>query len=369
MHAYVFWRASSVPLIKKHFSNKVIAFSGLLLCSVFLIARTLRHDASGRLTVLLELFSMNWMAVLFLTTIFLLFAEAATCFGALFRRRAPFLRGLALAAGAAASAFALFQGMRPPIVEHYEVYMDELPEELDGVVAAAMSDMHLGETLDGEWLAARVEQAMAEKPDIVFLLGDIFEGHGSPDEKLLPVLRRLSAPLGVWGVAGNHEFYGGGDGNISFLENAGVRMLKDEWSQVRPGLVVAGVNSHWRSRTKPVTGGVGGSMDDGMIRALDNLPPGAVIFLSHRPLRAEEAAKAGVDLMLSGHTHGGQLWPFNFLVKQDYPLLAGRYEVNGMTVIVSRGAGTWGPRMRLWRPGDILSLTLRRGDKNKMSVP
>ncbi len=88
-------------------------------------------------------------------------------------------------------------------------------------------------------------------------------------------------------------------------------------------------------------------------------PPGATILLSHTPWQAEKAAKTGTGLMLSGHTHGGQIWPFDYLVKSRYPLLEGRYEVDGMTVIVCRGTGTWGPRMRLWRPGEILSVTLR----------
>jgi len=83
------------------------------------------------------------------------------------------------------------------------------------------------------------------------------------------------------------------------------------------------------------------------------------VLLSHTPWQAEKAANFGASLMLSGHTHGGQIWPFGYLVRRVYPLLGGRYEVAGMPVIVCRGTGTWGPRMRLWRPGEILRVTLR----------
>ena len=83
------------------------------------------------------------------------------------------------------------------------------------------------------------------------------------------------------------------------------------------------------------------------------------MFLSHSPLRADEVASAGVGLMLAAHTHGGQIWPFGYLTRMNYPLLAGQYDVGGMPVIVSRGTGTWGPRMRLWRPSEILRVTLR----------
>ncbi len=83
------------------------------------------------------------------------------------------------------------------------------------------------------------------------------------------------------------------------------------------------------------------------------------ILLAHDPSTFHSASKLGIDLQISGHTHGGQIWPFGYLVRRFYPLLAGQYDVDGMAVIVCRGTGTWGPRMRLWRPGEILHVTLR----------
>ncbi len=96
-----------------------------------------------------------------------------------------------------------------------------------------------------------------------------------------------------------------------------------------------------------------------MSKTLANRPPGATILLSHTPWQAEKAAKAGAGLMLSGHTHGGQIWPFSYLIRLVYPLLGGRYEVSGMTVIVCRGTGSWGVRMRLWRPAEIIRVKLK----------
>lgn len=95
-----------------------------------------------------------------------------------------------------------------------------------------------------------------------------------------------------------------------------------------------------------------------MVPVLSGRPPGAAVLLSHTPWQAREAAAAGAGLMLSGHTHGGQIWPFSYLIRLRYPLLAGRYQIDQMTVIVCRGTGTWGPRMRLWHPGEILSIKL-----------
>ena len=119
-----------------------------------------------------------------------------------------------------------------------------------------------------------------------------------------------------------------------------------------PGLVLAGVDDLSARRQ---FGGDGHPVD----RTLAHRPAGTTIFLSHSPWQVERAAEFGVDLMLSGHTHAGQIWPFTYVVRLMYPYVVGRYEVNGMTLLVSRGTGLWGPPMRLFRPGEITAITLR----------
>jgi predicted MPP superfamily phosphohydrolase len=356
MHIYVFWRATSVPALKRYVSTKLLIGAGLVLWVTFFFGRVYGHHGTGSLAKVLELLGMNWMAVLFLLFVSLLAIDFATGFGFLVPRLAPSLRGTALVAGLVLSAVALFQGLRPPVVQEYEVYLSGLADEMDGTVIVAMSDLHLGNLLDERWLEARVAQVQAQQPDLVVLLGDLFEGHGKPQGEMLPVLRRLSAPLGVWVVPGNHEFHHRRNGSTFLIEEAGFQLLRNRWAEVRPGLVMAGVDDLTAIRRS----GQGG---DPISIALTNRPPGTTILLSHTPWQADKAAKAGVGLMLSGHTHGGQIWPFDYLVKRVYPLLEGRHEVDGMTVIVCRGTGTWGPRMRLWRPSEIIRLKLRTGRK------
>jgi len=293
------------------------------------------------------------MGTLFLLTAGLLAVEIISGFGLLLPCLAPPLRGFALFVGAILSIVALVQGMRAPVVSEYEVNLPGLPGKLDGTVLVAMSDLHLGPQLGEKWLTARLVQVKSLQPDLVVLLGDIFEGHGRPSQEMLTVLRELKAPLGVWGVAGNHELYGGKE-TIKALEESGVKLLHNSRTQVRPGLILAGVEESTVSR-RP---------EDGMGRitkVLAGRPEGATILLSHKPWREEEAAGHGVGLMLSGHTHGGQIWPFNYIVRHFFPHLAGRYEIKGMTLLVCRGTGTWGPRMRLWHPGEIMKITLRAG--------
>ena len=135
------------------------------------------------------------------------------------------------------------------------------------------------------------------------------------------------------------------------LEATGFQMLLNRWVQVRPGLIISGIEDLTTNHRK-------GLSSDPLSKALDHRPPGATILLSHTPWQVERAADKGVGLMLSGHTHAGQIWPFSYLVNHYYPFFSGRYELPGMTAIVSRGAGTWGPRMRLWHPGEILRITL-----------
>lgn len=296
---------------------------------------------------------MAWMGTLFLMTVALLFVEVGTGFGFFLKQYVPPLRGLALMAGGLLSLFAAFQGERAPLVQGDEVYAARLPANLDGTVIVVLSDLHLGAVLDEKWLASCVAQVRAERPDVILLLGDIFESHSVPSNEMIAELRQLSAPLGVWGILGNHESYGSPEINAAAFDRSGVRLLRNTWALLSPGLVLAGVdNLSSKQNAAPFLNSV-----------LDQRPSGATVFMSHEPLAAELASSKGVDLMLSGHTHGGQIWPFGYLVQRQFRMLAGRYDVLGMTVIVSRGTGTWGPRMRLWQPAEILRITLHAGSK------
>jgi predicted MPP superfamily phosphohydrolase len=356
-HLYVFWRAGTVPLIKKHLPVRIIGVVGVLLWSVVFLARFYGHAGTGQFAAVLEFACMTWMAMLFLFAVTLLLIDIITCFGLLMVRMVPSLRGLALIVGLLLALIAMVQGLRAPVVSNYEVTLSGLPVDLDGIVLVAISDLHLGTQIGPDWLSARVEQVMAEKPDIILLLGDIYEGHSSrPDQQILAAMRRLSAPLGVWGILGNHEFYGGPEVIRALSEDSGLTVLRNSWQEISPGLVLAGLEGR-RTDRRP---------DDGselVERTLAGLPEGGTILMSHKPWQVEMAAGFGVELMLSGHTHGGQIWPFGYLVKLFFPQLAGRYQIGGMTLLVGRGTGTWGPRMRLWTRGEILRIHLRSASK------
>ena len=352
MHIYVVFRSTQAQI---PFTDKVLPFkptiaAGVILWIFLAMGSSFGRDGKGFFAIISEFMGMNWLGALFLLFVSFLAVDVITVFGFLMPKLTPSIRGAAFILGLALSMIGLFQGLRSPLIEKYEVIMPDLPKSMDGTILAVMTDTHLGALIGENWLKARIAQVNAAKPDLVALVGDIFEGHGEDEKKFLNMFDGLTAPMGIWYVLGNHEFYGGGD--LNRFKNGSLRLLRDEWVEASPGLVIAGVDDLTVRRRLEGAG-------DSVSKTLKNRPEGATILLSHTPWLVESAAREKVGLMLSGHTHAGQIWPFTYLVKRRYPYLEGRYDTGGMTLIVCRGTGTWGPRMRLWKPGAILMITLR----------
>lgn len=350
MQAYVFWRAASLPFITRHIPKKYLFRAGLLLWVAFCLSRLVFPQGNSLLAAI-EFISMTWMAVLFLISVCLLATELPTVFGFILPRSHVPLRTGALVIGLLLSVLALFQGLSAPVVENYPVYIHNLPANLEGSSLIALSDMHLGSQTDVAWLTARIDQVQAEKPAAIFLLGDIFEGYARPNREILSSMRRLNAPLGVWGVLGNHELFAGKQDYDALFQAAGIQLLRNRHVALPSGISIAGVDN-MSSLKDPV------QMESQLAATLANHPAMPTILLAHAPVAGDLAAAKGVDLMLSGHTHAGQIWPFGYLVKQRFPFFEGQYVIGGMTLIVSRGAGTWGPHMRLWKAGEITRIIL-----------
>ena len=352
-NAYIAWRLDSLPPVRRRVPRLALAALFTLLSLGYLLARILDRFAPPALARPAEIAAATWIGVALLMLVCLLAVDVVTGFGLLFRRHVPRLRAGGFAAAGLLSTFALVQGLRPPAVVSYDVALRGLPAEREGTVVVLLSDLHVGAILGRGWLEARIDEVAALRPDLVAVCGDVFEGDSPREAALASSFRRLSTPLGVFAVTGNHELHGFGSGRAGLLETAGFTVLSDGWREAAPGLVVAGVDDLTARRHRP---GAPGAID----RALAGRPPGAAILLSHSPLWPERAAAAGAGLMLCGHTHDGQIWPFGLVTRRLYPLMGGRYDVSGMTVIVGRGTGTWGPPMRLFRRGEIVRIVLRR---------
>lgn len=350
MHAYALWRIW--PMVPRLAGRRALLATFAILWILYPLGRILVHWGQPRSGALVEALGAAWMGVLFLAFACFLLTDLVSGFGWLMPRQAPGLRLGALAAAGILSLAALVQGLRAPVVSEVQVGLAGLPPALDGTVLVQLSDLHLGGILGRVWLERRIAQVQALHPDLIAVTGDLVDGDVNEVESLLPSLLKLKAPMGVWAVTGNHEFYAGADRCVALLERAGFTVLRDRAQEASPGLVLAGVDDLTARRQFKLDG-------DPLARALEGRPRGATIFLCHSPLQAERAEALGVGLMLSGHTHAGQVWPFGYLVQMAYPRLQGRYVLGGMILMVSRGTGTWGPPMRLFHPSEILQITLR----------
>ncbi len=352
-HVYAFQRAFSVPALARlaPFPARVAVFA--LLWLSYPLGRVLARSAPGGLARSVEWAGAVWMGILFLAFSMFLAADVVTGFGKLWPRGAIPARSAALAAAAILSVVAIVQDARGPRVVRHEVKVPSLPGGRTELRLVQLSDLHLGALLGEAWLGKRVAEVNALSPDLVVVTGDLVDAEVGPVGPLAPVLRKLAAPLGVWGVTGNHEFYAGLERSVGVYEAGGIRTLRDAWAEAAPGLVLTGVDDLTARRQLGLDGR---TLDE----AFAGVPEGAVVVhLSHSPLLVREAASRGARLMLSGHTHGGQLWPFVYLSAIPYPFQAGRYDVDGMTLVVSRGTGTWGPPMRLFFRSEIVEVTLR----------
>jgi predicted MPP superfamily phosphohydrolase len=353
MHAYVLARLASVPVLSGHLPTWALIIAGLLLGSSYIAARVLERFALDGFSQVLEYVGANWVGVVFLLLIAFLAADLVTGFGFLMVQWVPIIRTTALGLAGILILVSVVQAVRNPAVTNYEVRMPDLPAVADGTVLVVASDLHLGSMIDERWARARADQIQSLRPDVIILAGDIFEAPRNTHEKWLPVLQQFHAPQGVFAVTGNHEMYAGAAPIVELFGRAGFGLLHDQNREALPGLVIAGVDdAAFRTRGTQEAA-------DAVDRALADRPRGATVFVSHAPVQADRAAERGANLMLSGHTHNGQVWPFRYLVRLAFPLLAGRYDVQGMTVIVGRGTGTWGPRMRLWQRGELLRIVLR----------
>ena len=268
--------------------------------------------------------------------------------------------GGTLAVVGGAGALALRSATGPAEIEEVPVRLARLPRQLSGFTIAQLSDLHVGPTIREREVRRVVEQVNALRPDAVAITGDLVDGSVGELGPIVAELGRLQARRGVFFVTGNHEYYSGAEAWIAFLGSLGIRVLRNErvaLGDAAPGgaaFALAGVDD-WSVRQ-----GAHGEDLDLALRGRD--PEQALVLLDHQPRDVGGAVRRGVDLQLSGHTHGGQILPWALAVRAAFPYVRGlhRHEEGGRSgqVYVHRGTGYWGPPMRLGAPPEIARLVL-----------
>ncbi len=253
----------------------------------------------------------------------------------------------------------LLNARRTAAVVEVELPIAGLPAALEGFSIAQVSDLHVGPTIKRDYVEAVVDAVNVLDADLVALTGDLVDGSVAGLAGDVAPLARLASRHGSYFVTGNHEYYSGADAWTAELRRLGIRVLTNEHVVLRPAgadgpaLVVAGVTDAGAHRFDA-------AQRSDPHAALAGAPPDAAVrlLLAHQPRSAPAAADAGFDVQLSGHTHGGQFLPWNFLVRLQQPYLAGLHRLGRLWVYTSRGTGYWGPPKRFGAPSEITLLRL-----------
>ncbi len=319
-----------------------LSWAGLLfmgLCSSLLVLTLLRDAALG----LLALTALLWPGWLPLAQIHLASAQAV-----------PLLGGLVTLLG-------FLNARRTAAVVRVDVPIKDLPAAWQGFTVAQISDVHVGPTIKQGYLRRIVDKVNALQADVVAITGDLVDGRVSELAAHVAPLADLRARHGTYFVTGNHEYYSGASAWIDELRRLGLTVLlnehvvivsSDDADGVARPLVLAGVTDYSGGQFDP-------AHRSDPVAALRGAPPDAVrVLLAHQPRSAAAAAEAGFDLQLSGHTHGGQFYPWNLFVRFQQPFTAGLQKWKGLWVYTSRGTGYWGPPKRFGAPSEITHLRL-----------
>jgi hypothetical protein len=315
--------------------------------------------------------SFSWMALVALTFVGLVFVDVFRLAGWGVRKaarkpapevsldRRTFLArvsgGTVLAVGGTSMARGMIEARGTHEIVDVEVHLAKLPQALDGFTIVQLTDLHVGLTIDRHFVQRVVDRTNELAPDLIALTGDFVDGKVEDLRDEIAPLASLRAKHGVYAVTGNHEYYAGVDPWVEEIGRLGARYLRNKRVRIEnesgAAFELAGVDD-WSGNEDLVAATAGRD---------HNLP---LVLLAHQPRQVRRASKFGVDLQLSGHTHGGQIWPWHYIVKiQQGGLLVGRYEYGGTQLYVSRGCGYWGPPVRLLAPLEITRVILRSGKR------
>ena len=257
-----------------------------------------------------------------------------------------------------ATLIGLLNALRRARVVNVDVPIANLPAALQGFTIAQITDIHVGPTIKRNYLQSIVDAVNALKVDMIAVTGDLVDGTVRELAMHTAPLAELTARHGVYFVTGNHEYYSGERAWTAELRRLGLTVLLNEHVVLNHGdakLVVAGVTDFGSQHYNP-------AHRSDPLAALAGAPEKVQprILLAHQPRSARAAADAGYQLQLSGHTHGGQFWPWNFFVRLQQPFTAGLDRLKDMWVYTSRGTGYWGPPNRFGIPSEITRLRLVR---------
>lgn len=359
-NAYIFIKAyNAIPGAKENKALYTIIFVSIALS--FIVAKILEARHSTVFSDILNIIGGFWLAFLVYGFFFFLFTDIV---GFILRlasvidqenfheyRKWSFIITISLSGILIAGGFI---NAIIPKVREYNVTINKRAEGIDNLKVAAVSDIHLGSIIRKRSMKKLSAILADQKPDAVFLLGDIIDGEIGPVLRgdLLQYFIIPETNDGLYAITGNHEFIGGATHTIPYIESKGIRVLKDEIVTLPGGIQLIGrldrdSKRFYQKERMPL---------EVLMKDVDHNRP--VILLDHQPVNLDEAVKNGVDLQLSGHTHNGQFWPLNYFTRAMYEVSYGYRKKGNTQIIVSSGFGIWGPRIRSASRSEILVLNI-----------
>ncbi len=328
---------------------------------VFIAMRT----GSRTWTVPLSWVVYTWMGFLFYLFVFSVLSDAGKGVAALSgiipkdpERRQFMGRAIAVFIGAAAGTVGLgglVNAARGFKIKRIQVPLAKLPPGASGYSIVQLTDVHVGPTIGKNFVETMVSEANALNPDMIVITGDLVDGSVENLRDLVEPLRALKAKDGVFFITGNHEYYSGADEWIDHLRSLGIRVLRNERVDIRGLFDLAGVDDTSAKNMLPGHG-------QDVAKAVEGRDASkALVLLAHQPKAFKDALKADAGLQLSGHVHGGQIFPFNWLAKIEQPFVSGLHKVEDTWIYVSAGTGYWGPPMRVGTEAEITHIELTAG--------
>jgi len=362
MHLYAFFRARRGLSLKNIPSLLLLGFM-LFMVSAPVLIRMAEREGMEALPLFLAFAAYNWMGLLFFFVIFSLLIDLCRLslfiLARTFKKQAlqwtfPKRNVFCLTFG-----FALIVGLysfyeaQSFSIERIIVETDRLPADVAPIRIVQISDLHIGLIIRAKRVRQLVDRIKEEDPDILVATGDIIDGQSTSLDGISDFFREIKPRYGKYAILGNHEYYVGLDRSLAFLKKAGFRLLRGEGLTVAKNFTIAGMDDEVARRFDGYT-----AADENKI--LSSLPEeGFTLLLKHRPVAGEDSIGL-FDLQLSGHTHNGQIFPFNFAVKRYYPYVAGMAELSERSrLYTNRGTGTWGPPMRFLAPPEITAIEIR----------
>ena len=334
----------------------------LFLVLSFPASRMLSWRDFNSFTYLLTLVSSVWMGLVLYLFILALASDILMILMGVFRltswvpgpvplrEKRHFFCGI-LAAVALIGGISLYEARNIGVTK-LEIPLPGLPPELDGITIAQISDFHFGVLNNTTKLEKVVALANSLKADFVFITGDLVDESVAHMEDMAGPLAKLKGKTGVYAITGNHDYYAGVKRATGIMREAGITVLRNELKVLPGGLQLLGIDDPTGVRRM----GEKGEDFISLIASVDPSKPS--ILLYHQPIQFERTAQAGIGLQLSGHTHGGQLYPVIYISRQIYPRTPGLHRLDKSYLYVSRGTGTWGPPMRFLAPPEIVHIKL-----------